>query len=100
MPVVAQARLRRRRCRCGSSLGTAFAAFEVMATRALSDERGRSARHPKEIPPKGWRDIFARVRTEIGSDHVSLVSAGLAMYALLAVFPALAAAIAIYGIFA
>jgi membrane protein len=58
------------------------------------------ARHPQEIPAKGWRDILTRVRTEIGSDHVSLVSAGLAMYALLAVFPALTAAVAIYGIFA
>jgi membrane protein len=64
------------------------------------DGRGRTAMHPKEIPAAGWRDIFARVRAEIGSDHVSLVSAGLAMYALLAVFPGLAAAVAVYGIFA
>jgi membrane protein len=88
--------------------GTRFAGFTyAMRTHALpkgdshaAGERGRSARHPKEIPAQGWRDILARVRTEIGSDHVSLVSAGLAMYALLAVFPALTAAIAIYGIFA
>jgi len=78
-----------------------------MPTRALREghsptdhDRGRSAAHPKEIPAKGWRDIFTRVWTEIGSDHVTLVSAGLAMYALLAVFPALTAAVAIYGIFA
>jgi membrane protein len=78
-----------------------------MPTRALHEghssaehDRGRSAQHPKEIPAQGWRDIFARVRAEIGSDHVTLVSAGLAMYALLAVFPALTASIAIYGIFA
>lgn len=62
--------------------------------------RGREAQHPKDIPARGWRDIFARVWAEIGSDHVTLVSAGLAMYALLAVFPGLAAAVAIYGIFA
>ena len=63
-------------------------------------DRGRSATHPKEIPAAGWRDILTRVKTEIGSDHVSLVSAGLAMYALLAVFPGLAAAVALYGLFA
>jgi membrane protein len=40
------------------------------------------------------------VKTEIGGDHVSMVSAGLAMYALLAVFPGLAACVALYGIFA
>src|SRR3954468_2445303 len=61
---------------------------------------GRSARAPTEIPKTGWRDILVRVKTEIGSDHVTLVSAGLAMYALLAVFPGLAAAVAIYGLFA
>lgn len=62
-------------------------------------ERGREATHPRDIPATGWRDILSRVKTEIGSDHVSLVSAGLAMYALLAVFPGLAASVAIYGIF-
>lgn len=62
--------------------------------------RGREARHPENIPAPGWRDILTRVKKEISSDHVSLVSAGLAMYALLAVFPALGAAVAIYGVFA
>ena len=62
--------------------------------------RGREATHPKEIPSTGWRDILTRVWHEIGSDHVSMVAAGLAMYALLAVFPGLAAAVAVYGIFA
>lgn len=61
--------------------------------------RGREATHPKEIPSPGWRDILTRVWSELGSDHVTLVSAGLAMYALLAVFPGLAAAVAIYGLF-
>jgi membrane protein len=40
-----------------------------------------------------------RVKSEIGSDHVTLVAAGLAMCALLAVFPGLAAVVAIYGMF-
>jgi membrane protein len=65
-----------------------------------ADAHGRHAEHPEEIPAKGWRDILTRVKSQIGSDHVSLVSAGLAMYALLAVFPGLAAAVAIYGVFA
>jgi membrane protein len=65
-----------------------------------AERHGRSARHPAEIPRAGWRDILIRVKNEIGSDHVSLVSAGLAMYALLAVFPGLAAAVALYGLFA
>jgi membrane protein len=62
--------------------------------------RGRHARRPGDIPKAGWRDILKRVWTAVGTDNVSLVSAGLAMYALLAVFPSLAAAVSIYGIFA
>ena len=62
--------------------------------------RGRRASAPTEIPARGWRDILTRVKSEVGSDHVTLVAAGLAMCALLAVFPGLAAAVAIYGLFA
>src|SRR3982074_709307 len=62
--------------------------------------RGRNGRRPGDIPKAGWRDILKRVWTAVGKDNVSLISAGLAMYALLAVFPSLAAAISIYGIFA
>jgi membrane protein len=58
------------------------------------------AAHPKDIPARGWRDILMRVKSEIGSDHVTMVAAGLAMYALLAVFPGLAASVAVYGLFA
>lgn len=41
-----------------------------------------------------------RVKNEMNSDNVSIIAAGLALYALLAVFPALAAAVSIYGLFA
>jgi membrane protein len=41
-----------------------------------------------------------RVKNEMTSDNVSIIAAGLALYALLAVFPALAAAVSIYGLFA
>lgn len=44
----------------------------------------------RDIPYSGWRDIGLRVKNEIGKDHVALVAAGVAFYALLALFPALA----------
>lgn len=62
--------------------------------------RGRQADRPGEIPARGWRDIAARVKTEIGHDNVSLIAAGLALYGLLAAFPALAATVSLYGLFA
>jgi membrane protein len=72
----------------------------MTSTPTREQGRGRQATQPSEIPAPGWRDIFTRVKTEIGSDHVTLVASGLAMCALLAVFPGLAAAIAVYGLFA
>jgi membrane protein len=63
-------------------------------------DRGRDARRPTDIPSRGWLDIALRVKKEIAKDNVSLIASGLALYALLAAFPALAAAVSIYGLFA
>jgi membrane protein len=78
-----------------------------MATTAYEDslpaserERGRQARTPEEIPGRGWLDILLRVKNELAQDNVSLIASGLALYALLAAFPALGAAVSIYGLFA
>ncbi len=60
--------------------------------------RGRYARKPGEIPKEGWRDIALRVKDQIGLDNVSLVAAGVAFYAFLAIFPAIIATIMIYGL--
>jgi membrane protein len=68
--------------------------------RARERDRGREARKPGEIPKRGWFDIAIRVKNEVNKDNVSLIASGLALYALLAVFPALAAAVSIYGLFA
>jgi membrane protein len=63
-----------------------------------SAERGRQADRPSRIPRAGWRDILLRTKNEIGEDHISLIAAGVAFYALLALFPAIAAMIAIWGL--
>ena len=62
-------------------------------TAAHDDGHGRNARHPGQIPPAGWWDIAVRINQDLTRDNASLVAGGLAMYALLAVFPALAAAV-------
>jgi membrane protein len=63
-------------------------------------DRGRSAKNPEDIPAPGWWDITWRVIKRLGNDNVTLVAGGLAMYSLLSVFPGLAAALSIYGLFA
>lgn len=60
--------------------------------------RGRAAETPAELPAKGWRDILLRTKREISADNLSVVAAGVAFYAFLAVVPSLAAVIAIYGL--
>jgi membrane protein len=65
---------------------------------ATATERGRGAERPSEIPRAGWRDILVRTWNGIGNDHVSLIAAGVGFYALLALFPAIAALIAIWGL--
>jgi membrane protein len=62
--------------------------------------RGREATSPTEIPAKGWKDILWRVYEEINKDRILAVAAGVTFYGLLALFPALAALVSIYGLFA
>ena len=64
------------------------------------DGRGRQAERPGHIPLRGWKDILYRTRQEIKNDHTSLSAAGVAFFGFLAVVPALAALVSIYGLFA
>jgi membrane protein len=65
-----------------------------------SDDRGRGADTPQEIPAKGWKDIAKRARKEVKADQVPLLAAGVAFYVLLALFPAIIAGVSIYGLVA
>jgi membrane protein len=61
-------------------------------------DRGRQAQSPSEIPSRGWKDILVRVKNEIVEDNLSMIAAGVAFYAFLAIFPAIAALVSIYGL--
>lgn len=65
---------------------------------ATSAERGRQAARPSQIPKTGWRDILLRTKNQISDDHVSMIAAGVAFYGLLALFPAIAAIVSIWGL--
>lgn len=68
--------------------------------REQDHSRGRDAERPSQINRRGWWDVLVRVKEEVGEDNASLIAAGLALYALLAVFPGLAAAVSLYGLLA
>ena len=63
----------------------------------LEPGRGRRAFGPSEFSWEGWKDILWRVWAEFGEDRVTLIAAGATFYLLLALFPALAAFVSIYG---
>lgn len=62
--------------------------------------RGRIAAKPQRIPSRGWRDIAWRTFREISRDRLSIVAGGVTFYALLAIFPTLAAFVSLYGLVA
>jgi membrane protein len=59
---------------------------------------GRCATQPSDIPWRGWLQVMRRTYLEIISDRISLVAAGCAFYATLALFPAITMLISVYGL--
>jgi membrane protein len=64
------------------------------------DGRGRRAARPAEVPARGWKDVAARVKSQMRIDDVPLLAAGVAFFALLALVPALVALVSLYGLVA
>ncbi|HUK61540.1 MAG TPA: YihY/virulence factor BrkB family protein [Stellaceae bacterium] len=58
----------------------------------------RDATWPSHITARGWRDIALRVLDSISRTNLSLVAAGLAFFAFLAIPAALTALVALYGL--
>lgn len=76
-----------------------------MATRSEQSaegerDRSRKARTPSEIPPRAWKDVLMRVYEQVVEDNIPLIAGGVTFYLLLALFPALAAFVSVYGLFA
>jgi membrane protein len=59
---------------------------------------GTAADKPRQIPPSGWKDVLMRVKDNFSNDYLDVVSAGVGFYFFLALFPLIAAVIAIYGL--
>jgi membrane protein len=70
------------------------------ATAVSAGGRGRTADTPAQVPARGWKDITKRTLQQIKEDNLSIVAAGVAFFGFLAIVPAMAAVIAIYGLVA
>jgi len=66
------------------------------------EERRDRPEHAAEgtvvTPPRGWKTTLSEVVRNRNRHNLSLISAGLAYYALLAAFPAMFAAVSLYGL--
>lgn len=61
---------------------------------------GHAADSPAEIPPLGWWQVTVRVYNESMRDNVMVVAAGVAFFALLALFPFITALVSTFGLIA
>lgn len=62
--------------------------------------RGRLAMRPTQIPARGWADIAWRIYQLNNKENIPLLAAGVAFYGVLAIFPAMAAVVSLYALFA
>jgi len=63
------------------------------------EERTRAAA-PSQILPSDWKGIFWRIYQNVSDHRIVAIAAGVTFYALLAIFPGIAALVALYGLFA
>jgi membrane protein len=62
-------------------------------------EAGRFATAPHQIPPGGWKTVLKRTGAGFLQDRVMAEAASITFFVLLALFPAIAALISVYGLF-
>ena len=73
---------------------------DAAVAETLEPARGRDARSPFAMPLKGWKDVLARTWQEFNDDQIAAVAGGVTFFGLLALFPAMAAFVSLYGLFA
>lgn len=61
--------------------------------------RGRRATSRSEIPARGWKDTLLLVYANMSKHRIMALAAGMTYYSLFAIFPAIAALVAVYGLF-
>jgi membrane protein len=79
--------------RLGQYAGRHASADDLAATRA---RRADAA----VIPRRSWKDFLLRVYENIGKHRVVAMAASVTFYSILALFPAIAALVSLYGLFA
>jgi uncharacterized BrkB/YihY/UPF0761 family membrane protein len=71
-----------------------------MSTTQVEDDCSRPTDGSAGAATGRWKDILLRVWRGTSEDRILLVAGGVTFYLILAIFPAIAAVISIYGLFA
>jgi membrane protein len=74
--------------------------ISAQISRAKESGRGRHALVPWQIPWAGWKDIFWRLYASVNDNRLLAVAGGVVFFSLLAIFPAIAAFVSLYGLIA
>ena len=82
-------------CRSSPPVGRARTEWQPLKSGRNRPAAGRTARAAWRR--RDWKDILWRVYSEFSNDRITLIAAGATFYLLLALFPALAAFVSIYG---
>ena len=80
-------------------LGAALAARPGRNAKPAGDAAS-AANSPLELRPRDWKRILVRTFREFNDDQIPAVAAGVTLFALLSVFPALSAFASLYGLVA
>jgi membrane protein len=67
---------------------------------ASPDDGRREPKTEADAPKRGWFDVLKRVYERFSEDRVMSIAGGVTFFALLALFPAIAALVSLYGLFA
>lgn len=78
---------------------TSFRSGNESSTDSGRNDHGRGATKPSEIPARGWKEILLRVYNGVSQHRIMALAAGMTYYSILAIFPAIAALVAVYGLF-
>lgn len=71
-----------------------------MTSAKLTDEHGRHATSPWQMPLRAWKEVALRTWNQSWLDNIGLVAAGVTFYGFLALVPLLGILVLSYGIFA
>lgn len=88
-----------RSARTAAALDAALDDGDAGAVRYGDAGIGRAAATPTDIPARGWWDVMVRIYGNISEHRVLAIGAGVTFYAILALFPTLAAFVSLFGLF-